>query len=206
MCGQLLATTPEDHPDRPDTEAALEHVATVAAAVNEAIRRREAVEAAYALQHEFTGSGVDEFTKVRGVGVAAAPRRPARALAHRDAACPHLPAPLRALAHSPARFPHRSYPTHTPQTHPISCSHSPRRRLTPLNGVAGALPGASRGRMPGDMAPARGSHRGPPSEGAPALPAPLQRRAATRGACNARGQARRISVVPPAQCERRAAG
>ena len=59
---QIVAATPVDHPDRAETERAFEHVAQVAAEVNEAIRRREAIEATFQLANEFTNR-VEDLTK-----------------------------------------------------------------------------------------------------------------------------------------------
>ena len=55
MLEQLLKGTSEDHPDHSPTANVLEQISAIATKVNNAIKRREAVEAVYELQAEFTG-------------------------------------------------------------------------------------------------------------------------------------------------------
>ena len=59
---QLLKATPLNHPDRSATESALKHFSELASSVNEAIRRREQVEAVHHLQSEF-GGGTETLAK-----------------------------------------------------------------------------------------------------------------------------------------------
>ena len=60
---QLLKATPMGHPDRASTESALRDFSELASSVNEAIRRREQVEAVYQLQNEFGGAGTEKLPK-----------------------------------------------------------------------------------------------------------------------------------------------
>ena len=56
---QLVKETPPDHPDRAASERALEELSKIASAVNEAIRRREAVEAVFTMQQKDFPTGTE---------------------------------------------------------------------------------------------------------------------------------------------------